>query len=241
MSRSVTYILTALCGFLGTAALVVYFSTILVPLPADNATTAQVTAMAIHHQNAILLDIWLQAIGTFLTVIFVLALVHLGAVAERFWGRMTQVVASVVMMISLAEGTFGLAVIQGTMAGHPQTAVAGFDLTNVFIHVFLIAPSLFLVLGLALSRSHLLPSVFSIVALALGIAFEVLGFAGLFNTTAVTMVIFLEIAQEVWILAAATMLLLRLRKPVVARHWPGLIPLSREHEDTGMHATLRHN
>src|SRR5579885_25735 len=117
MSRSVTYILTALCGFLGTAALVVYFSTILVPLPADNATTAQVTAMAIHHQNAILLDIWLQAIGTFLTVIFVLALVHLGAVAERFWGRMTQVVASVVMMISLAEGTFGLAVIQGTMNG----------------------------------------------------------------------------------------------------------------------------
>jgi hypothetical protein len=216
MSTRSPRILTALCGILGTAALVVYFSAVLDPLPPDHASAAQVTVFATRYHDAILLDVWLQAIGTLLTVVFVLALVHLAGAATRFAGRMTLLVSGVILAMSLAEGTFELAVIQGTASGHPATAVTGFDLTNVFAHVFLIAPSLFLMLGAALLGTQLLPQVFSYLALALGVAFEILGLAGLFSATAVTMVVFLEMAQESWIVAAAITLVVRAGQPTVA-------------------------
>jgi hypothetical protein len=202
-------LLAALCGLLGTAALSVYFSAALVPLPPDDASTGQIVAFAVRYRDAILFDAWLQAIGTLLTVVFAVALVQLAGAAHRLAGRLTLLVAGVLMTLSLAEGTFAFAVIQGATSGHPATAVAGFDLTNVFVHVFLIAPSLFLMLGLALRGTHLLPRTFTVTALALGIVFELIGFAGLFNTTAVALVIVVQIVQELWIIAAAIALIAR--------------------------------
>ncbi len=202
-------LLTAVCGLLGTAALMVYFSTVLAPLPPADATAEQVIAFATRYHNAILFDVWLQAVGTLLTVVFAVALVQLAGVAHRLAGRLTLLVAGVLMALSLAEGTFGLAVIQGAISGHPGTALVGFDLTNVFVHVFLIAPSLFLILGVALRGTRLLPRAFAITALALGVVFELVGFAGLFNATAVALVIVVQIAQELWIVAAAIALIAR--------------------------------
>jgi hypothetical protein len=64
-------------------------------------------------------------------------------------------------------------------------------------------------LGAALLGTHLLLRGFSYVALALGIAFEILGFAGLFSTTALLLVIFVLMAQNLWNIAAAITLAFR--------------------------------
>ena len=76
-----------------------YGSSVLVPLPPPNATVEQVAAFATQYHNAMLVSAWLQAIGAFLLVVFVLALVYLADVATRFAGRMTQLVAAVILAI----------------------------------------------------------------------------------------------------------------------------------------------
>lgn len=214
-SQPVTYLpsraywLTALAGVLGTAALGVYYSTVLVPLPADNATAAQVMSLGLHYRTPILIDVALQTGGSALSVVFVLALIHLAGAAHRLAGRLTIVAGAVVLGLALAEGTFALGVVQAATNGHPQAALACFDLTNVFIHIFLLAPSLFLLLGLALWKTTILPRLFSPLALLLGLAFQTLGLVGLVNTTAVSLVIVILIVQEVWTVAAALALALR--------------------------------
>ncbi len=149
--------LTALAGVLGTAALGAYYSTVLVPLPADNATAAQVVALGLHYRVPILIDVVLQIGGSALSVIFALALIHLAGTAHHLAGRLAVMTGAVVLGLSLAEGTFALGVVQAATNRHPQAALACFDLTNVFVHVFLLAPSLFLLLGLALWNTTLLP------------------------------------------------------------------------------------
>ncbi|MGH2411247.1 MAG: hypothetical protein ACRDGS_12875 [Chloroflexota bacterium] len=206
--------LTALAGVLGTAALGVYYSTVLVPLPADNATAAQVVAFGLHYRIPILIDVALQAGGSALSVIFALALIHLAGAAHRLAGRLVVMTGAVVLGLALAEGTFALGVVQAAANGHPQAALACFDLTNVFIHIFLLAPSLFLLLGLALWKTTILPGLYAPLALILGLAFQTLGLVGLFKTAAVSLVIVILLVQEVWTIAAALALVLRaVRRP----------------------------
>ncbi|HZS90933.1 MAG TPA: hypothetical protein VFE42_26010 [Chloroflexota bacterium] len=201
--------LTALAGVLGTAALGAYYSTVLVPLPADNATAAQVVALGLHYRVPILIDVVLQIGGSALSVIFALALIHLAGTAHHLAGRLAVMTGAVVLGLSLAEGTFALGVVQAATNRHPQAALACFDLTNVFVHVFLLAPSLFLLLGLALWNTTLLPRLCAPLALVLGLAFQTLGLVGLFNTAAVSLVIVVLVLQEVWTVAAALTLALR--------------------------------
>lgn len=97
--------LTALCGILGTAALVVYFSAPywLFPLPQSLAhiPASQVVAFGTQYHNAILWDIWFQAIGSLLSVVFALALVHLAGTAQRFAGRLTLLAGGVTLVLAL--------------------------------------------------------------------------------------------------------------------------------------------
>ncbi|HEX9117558.1 MAG TPA: hypothetical protein VGA61_15920 [Anaerolineae bacterium] len=206
-----------LCGLLGTAALVAYYSAPFtwMPLPPPNATPDQVLAFGSQYHNAILWDTWLQAIGSLLSVVFALALVDLAGAAQRLAGRLVLLAGGVILVLSLMEGTFALGAVQAGANGHPQAALTCFDLTNTFIHVFLIAPSLFLMLGAALWGTRLLPAAFAYVALGLGIAFQVLGVVGLFNSAALLVVIFVLIAQELWNVAAAIVLLARPLQPAV--------------------------
>ncbi len=203
--------LAVLCGVLGTKALVAYYAAPFtwMPLPPPNATADQVLAFGNQYHNAILWDTWLQAVGSLLSVIFALALVHLAGASQRFAGRLTLLACGVILALALMEGTFALGALQAGANGQPQAAVTCLDLTNTFIHIFLIAPSLFLVLGAALWGTRLLPQAFVYLALALGIAFQVLGVVGLFSSTALLIVIFVLIAQEVWNMAAAVALLIQ--------------------------------
>ncbi len=211
-------ILAAVCGIVGVVALGVYYSEVLVPIPPASVTADQLTDLVTRYHNAVLLDAWLQAIGSLLTVVFFLAIAYMAGGVGRFAGWMTILAAAVTLAMSLSEGTFSIAIAEATANGHPATALTSFDLTNVFIHVFLIvpAPALFLSVGALLLGSSVLPRVFGDLALALGVAFEILGLAGLFSTTAVAVAVFLLMGQELWVAAAAITLMLRPDEPVVS-------------------------
>jgi hypothetical protein len=169
-------------------------------------------AFGSQYHNTILWDTWLQAIGSILSVVFVLALVHLAGASQRFMGRLTLLASGIIMALSLAEGTFALGAVQAGVNGHAEAALTCFDLTNVFIHIFLLAPSLFLMMGAALWDTHLLPRLFSYTAIALGTLFQILGVVGLFNSTAVLIVICVLMAQNLWTITAAITLVLRTQK-----------------------------
>jgi hypothetical protein len=211
MPGKTALILTAACGIVGTAALMLYFTAPfwLMPLPPLNATVEQVMTFGHNYHTIILWDTWLQQIGSFLSVLFALSLVHLSGASAKLAGKLTLLVSGVILTLSLAEGTFALAALQAGGNGHPQAALTCLDLTSVFIHIFLLAPSLFLVLGAALWNTPLLPRAFPFAALVLGILFQVLGVAGLFYEAAVRIVIFVLIFQNLWTLAASVTLLLR--------------------------------
>ena len=201
-------VLAALCGIIGTAALVAYYAApfTFMPMPATDATAAQVAVFGAQYHNAILVDAWLQVAGSLLSVVFALALVHLAGVASRFAGRLTLFAGTVAMTLALAESTFELGAVQTGTSGNPQGALTLFELTLVFSRVFLIAPSLYLMLGAALLNTRLLPRGLAIAPLALGIAFQILGVVNLFSSAVTLVVLAILIIQEVWAVVAAIVL-----------------------------------
>ncbi len=203
-------ILMGLCGIVGVAALAYYYS-VPVPLPPSNASSDQVVAFGTRYHDAILLDTWLQAVGSLLTVTFAVTLVHLAGATNRFAGWMTLLASGLTLAVALSEGLFAIAAAQAAVLGHAATALASFDLTNVFVYIFLMvpAPVFFLSLGAVLLGSQVLPRMFGDLALALGGAFAVLGLVGLFSAGAIALSILLLIGQELWIVAAAITLIIR--------------------------------
>ncbi len=217
MSTRLARTLIALCGILGVAALLIYYSAPywLMPLPATDAPAAQVIAFGAKYQTAILIDCWFQVAGAFLSVVFALGLVHLAGPSKRLSGKLTLLVSGIIVVLALAEATFGIGSAMAAAVGHTETSLVCFDLTNTFIHVFLIAPSLFLVLGFALLRTTVLPQGFSYTAIGLGLIFQALGVAGLFTPAALPPVIVVLMLQNVWNIAAAITLAVR-RTPKLA-------------------------
>lgn len=207
---------TAASGVLGVAALAVYYSVPL-PLPAPNAPLQDIANFGIRFHDRILLDAWFQAIGALLAAIFLLALVYLAKGIERLSGWIASLGIAMVLAMALLDVTITLGAVQGALNGHPTTMVVCFDLTFVFVHVFPIVPAAatFLGIGALLLRSPILPRIFSWVALALGLGFGILGFAGLFNPRALGATVFLLSLQEIWIVASAVILLLQREKAPV--------------------------
>lgn len=217
MSTRLPRMSLALCGLLGTAALLIYYSAPywFMPLPAPDAPVAQVIAFGTNYQTTILVDSWFQVAGAFLSVVFALGLVHLAGASNRLAGKLTLLVGAIILALALAESTFAIGAATAGSLGHTETSLVCFDLTNTFIHVFLIAPSLYLVLGIALLRTRILPSGFSYTAIGLGIIFQILGFVGLFSPAALLPVIIILMLQNIWTIVAAITLAVR-RDPKVA-------------------------
>src|SRR5690242_19573397 len=152
MSQRRFQISLGLSGLLGSAALVVYFSApfVLFSFPAATASADQVIASATQYPIYYQLGAWLQGTGTFLVVLFVLGLVYLSNGWNRFAGWVTLLASSIILMLSLMEGTYFLDVPQAVANGHPEAAVTSFEISHVFLHSFFIAPSLLLPLGFVL-------------------------------------------------------------------------------------------
>ena len=93
------------------------------------------------------------------------------------------------------------------------------------------APPLLLPTGAALLGSRLLPRAFAWAAMAFGAISFVLGLAALFSAAAFSAAIVLIIAQNLWVLAAALVLLARgpsaPTAPAPARQAPHDIPIHR--------------
>ena len=208
MSGRTFSVLVSICGILGVAALGVYYSVPL-PLPLPNASIQKIVEFSARYHNRILLDGWLQGTGSFLAVIFFLGLVHMAGGVYKLSGWIVTLGATTVLAMSLLDVALVLGATQGATNGHPTTALASFDLTSVFIHIFPMAPApaTFLGLGAVLLGSRLLPPVFPYAAFGLGAAFEILGFLGLFSSRANELMVILLSSQEVWIVAAALVLI----------------------------------
>jgi hypothetical protein len=208
MSTTRTRILVALCGILGTAALGVYFGAA-PPLPPADASVTQVASAAAQFHDKWLLGAWIQAIGALLSVVFFVALVHLAGGAGRLAGSLTFIGSAILLSVTLIEGAFTIDIAEAAANGHAATALGSYDLMGVFIHIYPLAPApLILVpLGVVLLGSRLLPRILGYLALGLGIAYLVVGFAGLFLTPLLTLVVLS--LQSVWVVTAAIVLVFR--------------------------------
>lgn len=204
-------ILTACAGILGTVALTIYFTAPFhwMPLPAPDAGSEQIMTFGRLYHSEIMLDTWLQQAGTVLTVIFSLALVHIAGASGSLGGKLTLLASTVITSLSLAEGTFVLGAVQAGSHGHPEAALTCFELTNTFIHIFLLAPSLFLMMGFAVLGSTILPKAFIYSAILLGICFQILGVLALFFERALFLVIIILMLQNLWTISASIALILR--------------------------------
>jgi hypothetical protein len=220
MSHRLTYLAIALSGILGILCLGLYFgigaAIGLATLP-SSASTTQVLHVATQYYNQWLLGAWLQAIGSLLSVIFFLGLVHLAGAATRLAGTLTLLGSAVLLGVVLIEGVFTIDLAQAAVDGHQATSVSSFDLMTVFTHIYPIvpAPLIFLSLGTILVRSRLLPRIFGTLALVLGCLFASAGLAGLFTSPIITLI---PLAlQSLWVLAAAIALAFASRKLAPAR------------------------
>ena len=200
----------ALCGILGIAALGVYYSVPL-PLPAPGAGIAEIVEFGTRYHDRLLIDAWLQAVGSLLAVIFFAAIVQMTGGLEKLAGWIAMLGIGAVLAMSLVDVALVLGAMQGAANGHLTTAVACFDLTYVFIHIFPIvpAPATFFGLGGVLRHSSVLPRIFALAAFGLAAAFETLGFIGLFKPQVNGAMVILLSSQELWIAAAAVFLLMR--------------------------------
>jgi hypothetical protein len=193
-------VLTAACGVVGTVTLIGSF--VINPAAPASLTTAQLGGWAVQHHTTIVLGGWLQGIGSLLTVLFALALVHLAGAAHRFAGWATLLAGGAILLVSLVEITFYLAAAEAAVTGDVATGTISNALITAVQHVFLIAPALLLPLGAVLFGSRVLPRGFAYLALALGAILQVLGLVGLFGILQPVIDVLLVVRGS-WFLAAA--------------------------------------
>jgi len=203
--------LTSLSGLVGTFSLTLYFTAPFtwMPLPPPTATAAEILEFGNKYHVAILIDTWLQQFGTILSVVFALALLHLAKRSTTLAGRLTLLACTVIVSLSLAEGTFVLGSVQSGNNGNTGSMLTCFQLTYVFIHIFLLAPSLFLMMGFALKGTTVLPKFLITGSLILGILFQLLGVLALFDNRLLLVVIGILMLQNLWTIGAAIALWVR--------------------------------
>ncbi len=190
----------ALPGIVGPVVLVASF--LLNPAPPLGATVAQLRDFAVRHHNGIVLGGWLQGMGSLLIVLFALGVVHLANAMQRLAGWVTLLAGAIILMVSLSEITFYLAAVQATELGDTAGGLAANNLIRAVQHIFLIAPALLLPLGFVLRDSRVLPRVFALTALLLGVTLQLLGLIGLLWPLQ-SLIDVLLIVQSLWFVAAA--------------------------------------
>jgi hypothetical protein len=212
-------LLAGVAGFAGAAALGFSFG-MLPSTPALNAPLAALLRYGAAHQHLLMTAAWLEGTGTALYVIFVLALAHLAGARAGLAGRITTLAAAVVLAVSLVYDVMLIAIAQSAALGGHQatTALVAYGLFAATEHVFLLAPPLFLPLGLILLRTPVLPRPFALLAVTFGVIAPILGLAGLFTVTANNngpvgaAINALVAAEGLWIIAASLTLPLRARQ-----------------------------
>ena len=202
-------------GIAGPVLLTIYFAVpALVGWPYAGASDAQLVSYALSHQTLFYAGAWLQVTGALLSVIFFLVLVTRTGKGACFIGQVATVGAALLIGVVVIEAAFLIAVPVAAAAGSVAGVSTTFALSNgVFARVFPLAPAplLFAATGLALRNTDVLPRAFAPLALVVAAAFVLAGIAAIFSTAGLIAAIAMSILQEVWIVAAAIALLIRVR------------------------------
>lgn len=196
----------AVCGILGPLMLASYFTAPAIldwPYAGDSPT--RLTAYALDHQTLFFAGAWLQITGTLLSVICLLAIVRL-ATNPGLAGTLVQVMSAVLVAVVLVEGALMVTVPGAAATGDGSTVATTFALSNgPFARVFPLAPAsaTYVALGLLILDSAVLHRWFGIVAIAMGIGFELMGTLAVFLSPALIAVAVLAPGQAIWIAAGA--------------------------------------
>jgi hypothetical protein len=168
-------------------------------------TIPQAIAWNNQHHDAILIGSWLQTIGTFLSIVFVIALLYLAGALSRISGWVTFFGGTILMMVSFTEVTFYLLTLQGSSSNDGVTVSLGLQLIAAIQHGYslIAAPAVFFPLGMVILQSRVLSSILAYLAFLLGAIFAVLGVATLFNPSLQSIVDVFAGIQGFWFLAAA--------------------------------------
>ena len=152
----------------------------------------------------------LQAVSPVFIVLFAFAIVYLSGATGRLVGWMTFFGASILITVSLIEITFYFcALFEEPSVMGP----AALDLINSVQHLYFIvaAPSFFIPLGFVVIGSRVLPKVMGVLAIALGLAFAILGIVTIYMLVLPVAVTAFASVQALWWLAAAILLIIRAR------------------------------
>src|SRR5580704_7240648 len=137
----------AIAGIIGQCCLSIYFSGILVPkeLITVLSSGTQLNELITKHQSAIFLDAWLMGIGSLLSVIFYVGLVHISGAILRFSGLLTIIASAVVFAIALLDVTFMVAAANAAILGHTDTLKVALDFVagqgEAFDYTFIFGPA----------------------------------------------------------------------------------------------------
>ncbi len=204
--RQLFCILTGIGGILGVVMLIISFNINAGPPP--GATVDQLITFGRQNYNSILWGAWLQAVAPVFIILFAFALVHLADGAKTLAGWMTFFGAVSLMIVSLIEITFYIAVM---FKSPPDGILISMNIIYAVQHLYFIvaAPTLFISLGTVLLNSSVLPRIFGYLAVLLGLAFAGLGVAFLLTLVLPVWVTACAGIQAIWWLAASISLIKR--------------------------------
>jgi Domain of unknown function (DUF4386) len=209
----------AISGLIGQCFLSIYFSGILVPgdLITVLASARQLSDLVTKHRSAIFLDAWLIGIGSFLSVIFYIGLVHISGAITRFSGLLTIIASAAVLAVALVDVTFMVEAANAAILGHTDTTKVAFDFIasggEAFDYTFIFGPAPMLItsIGIVLLRSDIIPRFFGYAAIAVGAMFFIAGLLSIFYPRASVITIVFEIVQfsrVIWVLTSAIFILI---------------------------------
>ncbi|HLZ84536.1 MAG TPA: hypothetical protein VKQ54_13305 [Caulobacteraceae bacterium] len=201
--RSRSRALVGLCGVAGPLLMVA--SLAINPAPPPDLSPADLATWAEPRAAFMLLGGAMQGIGSLLIVIFALALVRLSGAADGLMACLTHLVGGTILVVSLIEVGFYLAATQAIASGDSTLGLVSGGLIRAAEHVFLIAPTLLIPLGLVLLRTRVLARPFAYSGLVIGACLQILVLARLFGALQ-PVVDGVLIVQSAWFAAAGAAL-----------------------------------
>jgi len=199
-------ILAGISGISGVIMLIISFN--INAGPPAGATASQLIAFGRQNYSSILWGAWLQAVAPVFIILFAFALVHLSDAEKTLAGWMTFFGAVSLMVVSLIEITFYIAVMFKSPA---DGTFISLNIIHAVQHLYFIvaAPTLFISLGIVLLNSFVLSRVFGYLAILMGLAFATLGVEFLLTLVLPMWVTAFAGVQAIWWLAAAISLIKR--------------------------------
>lgn len=217
-SRS-TRVWLAILGFIGVVVLSASFA--INPAPPAGASLTQITAWGKAHETLIEAGAWLQVVGSFMQLVFILGILYVTGAINRFLGLLTASAVVLIMGVSLVESCFYLNAVAGGVTGDLATLGVSLNLIKSIQHAYAIipAPALDAGLGAVMLTSSLFAGRFGrilgVLGLVFGVVLLVLGCVGTFTPLqqAIDNVL---MAQQVWLIGI-TIAIAIARSPAATR------------------------